>query len=60
LQIFIMNADGNLRLFPNREGRATEPRWSPDGKSFYFTDCKKVDCGIFFGRAGGKARHASI
>lgn len=45
-QIHIMDADGgNVRLLPNTEGRATEPRWSPDGKMIYFTNCKKIDFG---------------
>lgn len=42
-----MNADGSgVRLVANTEGRATEPRWSPDGKTIYFTNCKKVDFGV--------------
>jgi TolB protein len=46
-QIWIMKADGTeVRLLANTEGRATEPRWAPDGKTVYFTDCKKVDFGV--------------
>jgi Tol biopolymer transport system component len=42
-----MNADGTgPRLLANTEGRATEPRWAPDGKTIYFTDCRKVDFGV--------------
>ena len=42
-----MDADGaNVRLIANTEGRATEPRWSPDGNTIYFTDCRKVDWGV--------------
>jgi TolB protein len=41
-----MDADGtNVKLVANTEGRATEPRWSIDGKMIYFTNCKKVDYG---------------
>ncbi|HLV96147.1 MAG TPA: hypothetical protein VKS44_13220 [Candidatus Acidoferrales bacterium] len=62
-QIFIMNRDGsNVRLVANTEGRATEPRWSPDGKSIYFTDCKAVDWGydgeIFVTQMGRTAEQA--
>jgi Tol biopolymer transport system component len=28
------------------EGRATAPKWTPDGKSIFYTDCRKVDFGI--------------
>ena len=42
-----MKADGSdVRLVANTEGRATVPRWSPDGKSIYFTNCKKADFGV--------------
>ena len=42
-----MNADGTEPyLLANTEGRATEPRWSTDGKMIYFTNCKKVDFGV--------------
>jgi TolB protein len=45
-QIFIMDADGaNPRLVANTEGRGTAPRWSPDGKTIYFTNCVEKDYG---------------
>jgi TolB protein len=41
-----MDADGgNVRLVANTEGRATSPKWAPDGKTIYFTNCMKVDLG---------------
>ena len=41
-----MNADGgNPRLVANTEGRATAPRWSPDGKVIYFPNCVEKDYG---------------
>ena len=43
-QIFVMNADGsNVRLLANTEGRGTAPKWAPDGKTIYFTNCWKPD-----------------
>ena len=43
----MMDADGSyVRLVANTEGRATEPRWSPDGTRIYFSDCKAVDWGF--------------
>jgi Tol biopolymer transport system component len=43
----IRSGEGNfVRLVANTEGRATEPRWSLDGKTIYFTDCKQVDWGV--------------
>jgi TolB protein len=46
-QIFVMNPDGSgSRLVANTEGRATEPRWSTDGKMIFFTNCKKVDWSV--------------
>ncbi len=45
-QIFVMDADGaNVRLIANTEGRGTAPRWSPDGKTIYFTNCVEKDYG---------------
>lgn len=42
-----MNADGSeVQPVANTEGRATAPRWSPDGKSLYFPLSRKVDYGI--------------
>jgi Tol biopolymer transport system component len=39
-----MKDDGsNVQWLANTESRATEPRWSPDGKKIYFTNCKHVD-----------------
>jgi Tol biopolymer transport system component len=51
-QIFCMDAGGaNMLLVANTEGRGTAPRWSPDGKVIYFTNCVEkdygVDCEIF-------------
>jgi Tol biopolymer transport system component len=41
-----MDADGaNVRLIANTEGRGTAPRWSPDGKTIYFTNCVEKDYG---------------
>ena len=41
-----MNADGSeVHLVSNTEGRATSPRFSPDGKSIYFPLSRKVDYG---------------
>jgi TolB protein len=35
-----MDADGaKVRLIADTEGRATAPRWSPDGKKIDFTNC---------------------
>ena len=35
-----MNADGSdVTLVANTEGRATAPKWSPDGKAIYFSNC---------------------
>jgi len=35
----------------NTEGRATAPKWSPDGKTIYFTNCwrtgRSAACEIF-------------
>ncbi|MFL6300372.1 MAG: TolB family protein [Terriglobales bacterium] len=45
-QIFVMNSDGsNVQLVANTEGRATEPRWTIDGKQIIFPICKKLDFG---------------
>jgi Tol biopolymer transport system component len=42
-----MDTDGaNLRLVVNTEGRGTAPRWSPDGKVIYFTNCVEKDYGV--------------
>ena len=42
-QIFVMDADGNnVQLVANTEGRATAPKWAPDGKTIYFTNCWKT------------------
>jgi TolB protein len=54
-QIFVMNEDGSgVRLLANTEGRATAPKWGKDGKSVYFSNCRKVDfgtdCEIFVAR----------
>jgi TolB protein len=51
-KIFLMNANGsNVRVLAETEGRATDPRWSPDGKTVYFTNCYSVawgtDCEVF-------------
>jgi TolB protein len=51
-QIFTMKADGtDVRLVANTEGRATAPQWGRDGKTIYFSVCRKVDfggdCNIF-------------
>jgi TolB protein len=48
-----MHADGShVTLLANTEGRATAPRWSPDGARVYFTNCVAVDmahdCHIYF------------
>jgi len=41
-----MDADGTKpRLVANTEGRGTAPRWSPDGKAIYFTNCVAKDYG---------------
>jgi TolB protein len=41
-----MNTDGgNVRLVANTEGRGTAPRWSPDEKTIYFTNCMEKDYG---------------
>ena len=46
-QIHVMNADGSdVKLVANTEGRATEPRWSPDGKTLYFSLCHNLDFGF--------------
>ena len=47
-----MNADGSdVKLVANTEGRATAPKWSPDGKSIYFSNCWRTGrsgaCEIF-------------
>jgi Tol biopolymer transport system component len=45
----------NVRLIANTEGRGTAPRWSPDGKTIYFTNCVEInygtDCEIFMARS---------
>lgn len=44
-RIFLMDADGsNVRPLAATEGRATEPRWSPDRERVYFTNCQSVAC----------------
>jgi Tol biopolymer transport system component len=41
-----MDADGTSpRLVANTEGHGTAPRWSPDGKVIYFTNCVAKDYG---------------
>jgi len=41
-----MDADGTSpRLVANTEGRGTAPRWSPDRKVIYFTNCVAKDYG---------------
>jgi Tol biopolymer transport system component len=44
-----------LRPIANTEGRGTAPRWSPDGKTIYFTNCVEkdygTDCSIFMARS---------
>lgn len=41
-----MKPDGSeVRLVANTEGRATAPRWAPDGKTLYFTNCTAKDYG---------------
>jgi Tol biopolymer transport system component len=47
-----MKADGgDVQLVANTEGRATAPQWARDGKTIYFSVCRKVDfggdCNIF-------------
>jgi TolB protein len=47
-----MNADGSgVRLIANTEGRATAPKWAPDGRTIYFPICWNAgygrDCQIF-------------
>src|SRR6476646_1734169 len=45
-EVFVANADGaNPHLIANTEGRGTAPRWSPDGKTIYFTNCVEKDYG---------------
>jgi TolB protein len=45
-QILIMTPDvSDVRLVANTEGRATVPRWSPDGNTLYFTNCVAKDYG---------------
>ena len=39
-QIFVMGTDGSdVRLLADTHGRGTSPKWSPDGRSIYFTNC---------------------
>jgi Tol biopolymer transport system component len=50
-----MNPDGSgVRKVANTEGRATAPQWSKDGKTIYFSICKKIDftfdCEIYAGK----------
>jgi TolB protein len=35
----------NPLLVSNTEGRGTSPRWSPDGKTLYFSNCVEKDYG---------------
>jgi Tol biopolymer transport system component len=50
-----MDADGgNVRLIANTEGRGTAPRWSPDGKRIYFTNCVEKDYEILMVRSEPK------
>ena len=51
-QIFLMDADGsNVRLLANTEGRGTAPKWSANGRTVYFTICRRSQdyqgCDIF-------------
>jgi Tol biopolymer transport system component len=62
-QIWVMDADGgNVTPVIHKEGRATAPKRSPDGKALYFPICSNQDgvvgCEIFAARleAGGPAR----
>jgi Tol biopolymer transport system component len=32
-----------VRLLANTQSRATAPRWSPDGRTVLFTNCRKID-----------------
>ena len=50
-----MDADGgNVTRVVHKEGRATAPRWAPDGQALYFPICSKADgvvgCEIFAAR----------
>ncbi len=51
-QIFVMDKDGNhVSLIANTTGRATAPKWSPDGRYIYMTNCVQVgsgfDCNLY-------------
>ncbi len=51
-QIFVMDKNGNnISLIANTTGRATAPKWSPDGKFIYMTNCTKsgsgTECNIY-------------
>ena len=51
-QIFVMDKNGNnISLIANTTGRGTAPKWSPDGRYIYMTNCAKsgsgTDCNIF-------------
>jgi TolB protein len=53
-----MKADGGgVKLVANTEGRATAPKWSPDGRTIYFSNCWKTGlksaCEIFAAAAPG-------
>jgi Tol biopolymer transport system component len=51
------NYDPTLSPDGNTEGRATAPKWSPDGRTIYFSNCWKTGlksaCEIFAAAAPG-------
>ena len=52
--------ESDVQLVANTEGRATAPKWSPDGTKIYFTNCVSLDfgrgCEILVARADMPAR----